>query len=979
MLLLSLVVSVPLFGDLIERHIKVPNRPRLADAVCALEVSPPLEIQIDSYVPLRKNGAFVQIFGSVTPRKDLDSLVIRFESAGGAKLVNAEPYRLGRVQAGVPIEFSAFARFNFAASDHAAVHVWAVPDGAGEDMRWAKRGTLYALLHRGTVYTGTADLHHLQVRAIDDDFASGVIDKKGERAAKKNLARTVPIVDARPVQYRDFTAAEQRYNAMVGAKPLPVKDGRLTPQDHVGGGYLVQGNVQWTDENGATHPVFGATVEILDDDGIFGDELVTFVGTDVNGNYSAVINNDDGLGAGDRDIFVRVSSRNTLIDTVTTGGDSYEMESPVTDEATPGTHITRNFTAPGGSIMPLSQPAGDAWGVFTGATWLAVYARDRHGFVGSVDLVWPSGEDGSYFNGTDLRIEQDDRWDWDTVYHEYGHFVGQVLNIENNPGGPHNIFDCHSTETQPNKDGGVRLAWGEGWPTYFGTSAQIVFNLSSLNVPRVGDTVYDDLEDTSVTYDLEANGGGGTGEDNEAAVQRLLFDLFDGNNDGRDTISRTDQDIWAVIDGANPDNLSQAWAALRSGQSNQNDLRMGGIATDHSIGPGLTAPAASAVITPANANFSWSANVGCESPNLGDSFDLVFYDASTFAELLSINGLGTTSTSLSDTQIGQLTATTHQVLWAVEGRNGNSPATGPYLGDSRAITVNRPPLADAGTDITAECASHTTTGVQLNGTASSDPDSDTITYSWSAPGVTFDDSTSATPTGQFPEGSTVVTLTVDDGISQDTDTVTVLVQDTTPPDVTCPAPIEVECTGGLGIQADDPQLAPFFAGVSATDLCDSTVTITNDAPAFFPLGDTTVTFTATDDAGNSSSCSAVVTVVDTTPPEITVTLDKTRLWPPNHKLETISATVTVTDTCDPNPTFMLTSITSNEADNGLGDGDTANDIQGADFGDDDTSFQLRKERSGKGNDRVYTITYTASDSSGNTTDAVVTVTVPHQQ
>jgi hypothetical protein len=157
------------------------------------------------------------------------------------------------------------------------------------------------------------------------------------------------------------------------------------------------------------------------------------------------------------------------------------------------------------------------------------------------------------------------------------------------------------------------------------------------------------------------------------------------------------------------------------------------------------------------------------------------------------------------------------------------------------------------------------------------------------------------------------------------------------------------------------------------------VTITNDAPTFFPLGDTTVTFTATDDAGNSSSCSAVVTVVDTTPPEITVTLDKTRLWPPNHKLETISATVTVTDTCDPNPTFMLTSITSNEADNGLGDGDTANDIQGADFGDDDTSFQLRKERSGKGNDRVYTITYTARDSSGNTTDAVVTVTVPHQQ
>ena len=52
------------------------------------------------------------------------------------------------------------------------------------------------------------------------------------------------------------------------------------------------------------------------------------------------------------------------------------------------------------------------------------------------------------------------------------------------------------------------------------------------------------------------------------------------------------------------------------------------------------------------------------------------------------------------------------------------------------------------------------------------------------------------------------------------------------------------------------------------------------------------------------------------------------------------------------------------------------DIQGANFGTDDRQFELRNERSGTGRGRLYTVTYSATDASGNKTVRQATVTVP---
>lgn len=117
-------------------------------------------------------------------------------------------------------------------------------------------------------------------------------------------------------------------------------------------------------------------------------------------------------------------------------------------------------------------------------------------------------------------------------------------------------------------------------------------------------------------------------------------------------------------------------------------------------------------------------------------------------------------------------------------------------------------------------------------------------------------------------------------------------------------------------------------------------------------------------------------VVDTRPPVIVVSVSPAVLWPPNHALVPIVATVSVSDAADPLPIVRLISITSNEPDNRTGDGDTTGDIAGADVGTPDLSFALRAERAAGGTGRVYTITYQATDASGNATRVSVSVIVP---
>jgi len=141
---------------------------------------------------------------------------------------------------------------------------------------------------------------------------------------------------------------------------------------------------------------------------------------------------------------------------------------------------------------------------------------------------------------------------------------------------------------------------------------------------------------------------------------------------------------------------------------------------------------------------------------------------------------------------------------------------------------------------------------------------------------------------------------------------------------------------------------------------------------------TVLTCSAANYAGLTSS-SSVTVKIDKTPPAMDCSANLNSLWPANHKLIPITVSVTAVDLLSGGEGFTLSSVTSNEPDNGLGDGDTPNDIQGFIIGTMDTGGLLRAERSGRGTGRIYTLIYRGMDIAGNPASCSATVTVPHDK
>lgn len=167
---------------------------------------------------------------------------------------------------------------------------------------------------------------------------------------------------------------------------------------------------------------------------------------------------------------------------------------------------------------------------------------------------------------------------------------------------------------------------------------------------------------------------------------------------------------------------------------------------------------------------------------------------------------------------------------------------------------NAAPIANAGADQTVECTG-ATTPVTLDASASSDPDGEPISFEWFEGTTSLGNSPSITVNAPHHATTTYKVVVTDAHGNSSSDTVDVTVKDTTPPTVTLNGnAVEKIYYGGT---FSDP-------GATATDICDGNVTssiVVTGTINNLAVGSYTLTYKATDEAGNVGSASRTVKVI----------------------------------------------------------------------------------------------------------------------
>jgi hypothetical protein len=181
--------------------------------------------------------------------------------------------------------------------------------------------------------------------------------------------------------------------------------------------------------------------------------------------------------------------------------------------------------------------------------------------------------------------------------------------------------------------------------------------------------------------------------------------------------------------------------------------------------------------------------------------------------------------------------------------------------------------------------------------------------------------------------------------------------------IICPADIE---------QSNDPDQCGAVVNYPdpTSDGDCGTMTCSPVSGSFFPVGPTTVTCTSQAGPG----CSFTVTVNDTQEPVVTCSTAINQMWPPNHQFVNVGLSVTTSDNC-PDTTIAVDVFADEDDEEQTGDGNFSPDAQGI----APDTLELRRERKGNADGRVYLIIVTATDASGNVSHCCRTVTVPHSQ
>lgn len=211
-----------------------------------------------------------------------------------------------------------------------------------------------------------------------------------------------------------------------------------------------------------------------------------------------------------------------------------------------GVNATVDLYAQGQNAEPFN--------IFDAATDALLYTENLTGgwATSSLTLRWEAGNiNGTYYNPSNNIISvlghptDDDGWDDIVLFHEIGHFITDEYSRDDSPGGGHLL----------NLSNDKRLAWSEGWATYF---ALRVMEWRDQGLTDYVPGYYIDTTggygagDIRIMYEVETPDIPGFasvlgGDSSEITVSAVLWDITDNPAKDDDLVSADMGTVWDVF------------------------------------------------------------------------------------------------------------------------------------------------------------------------------------------------------------------------------------------------------------------------------------------------------------------------------------------------------------------------------------------------------------------------------------------------
>ncbi len=471
----------------------------------------------------------------------------------------------------------------------------------------------------------------------------------------------------------------------------------LTSNVTTGSRILVKGKVEFEDEVGNIHPAIGVMIKIYDAE--YGnDKLLKTVYTNSTGNYSTFVDNYTAWGEDGYDIYVKVlfengdvAIRNVYDLDANYYARSFYHQFTHFQDVEDGSEVSQSVLFKWGETHDRTS----ALHFFQAALYGYDYVDLAHGDQSwsYLNIYFPTGGDTSYYNSLSntIFITNKRYYRWDTLLHEFGHYVDDKLDLFNHAfsltGLSHSLSgdlnDMHD------KDDGYRLAMTEGFANYFAmvTLRKYVYPIgieemygSITPIPRtIGEKFYNYGIETQISSRKYY------GEGHELAVALFLYDLQDTGPEAYDNLSFGHTTIMNAFKYANGSSKARGFEDFLDYFETVTSKDLGDLLTHYGFAPKPVAPSDNYYSTTYAPKFEWIKQGGDSTTSQNDKFVLNIY---------SPGGTVIFSKGLGDVDEYQLTpAEWNSVLeydysyvrWNISGQDTSSPTTRLYQSYSQLM------------------------------------------------------------------------------------------------------------------------------------------------------------------------------------------------------------------------------------------------------------------------------------------------------